>query len=97
VIGPHIDIYSTNQHVNCHYGHNIVSDSQNKRTTESCLQLSNQFTFTQAVCLNIVFNIILTLYRLTAAWTVRWSNPGEARFSARPDRSWGPSSLLYIG
>ena len=25
------------------------------------------------------------------------SNPGGARFYARPDRSWGPASLLYKG
>jgi hypothetical protein len=27
----------------------------------------------------------------------RGSNPGRARFSARPDRPWGPPSLLYSG
>ena len=25
------------------------------------------------------------------------SNPGGARFSARPDRPWGPPSLVYNG
>ena len=34
---------------------------------------------------------------LTKGWTVRGSNPGEARFYARPDRSWGSPSLLYNG
>ena len=29
--------------------------------------------------------------------TVRGSNPGRARFSARPDRPCGPPSLLYNG
>ena len=28
---------------------------------------------------------------------VRRSNPGEARFSVRPNRSWDPASLLYNG
>ena len=28
-------------------------------------------------------------------WTARGSNPGGPRFSARPDRPWGPPSLLY--
>ena len=28
---------------------------------------------------------------------VRGSNPGGVRFSARPDRPWGPPSLLYNG
>ena len=35
--------------------------------------------------------------RLTKGWTVRALNPGGARFSARPDRPWGPPSLLYNG
>ena len=30
-------------------------------------------------------------------WTVRGSNPGGARFSAHPDRHWGPLRLLYNG
>ena len=38
-----------------------------------------------------------SVWRLTTGWTVRGSNPGEARFSARPDRHWGPRSLLYNG
>ena len=33
----------------------------------------------------------------TKGWTVRESNPGGARFSARPDRPWGPPSFLYSG
>ena len=33
----------------------------------------------------------------TTGWTVCGSNPGGARFSARPDRPWGPPSLLYNG
>ena len=35
--------------------------------------------------------------RLATAWTVRGSHPVGARFSARPDRLWGPPSLLYNG
>jgi len=31
-------------------------------------------------------------------WTVRGSNPGGGEiFRTRPDRPWGPSSLLYNG
>jgi len=30
-------------------------------------------------------------------WTVWGSNPGGVRFTARPDRPWGPPSLLYNG
>ena len=31
------------------------------------------------------------------AWTVRNQIPVGTRFSARPDRPWGPPSLLYNG
>jgi len=30
-------------------------------------------------------------------WTLRDRIPGGMRFSARPDRLWGPPSLLYNG
>ena len=30
-------------------------------------------------------------------WTVRDKNPVGTRFSASPDRPWGPPSLLYNG
>ena len=38
-----------------------------------------------------------SVWRLTTGWTVRGSNPGGARFSARPDRPWDQPSLLYNG
>jgi hypothetical protein len=39
---------------------------------------------------------IATHYGL--GWTVRGSNPGGGEiFRSRPDRSWGPPSLLYNG
>ena len=34
---------------------------------------------------------------MTTDWTVRGSNPVGAKFSGRPYRPWGPSSLLYNG
>ena len=40
---------------------------------------------------------VQSVQRLTTGWTVRGSNPGGARFSARPDRLWCPPSLLYNG
>jgi hypothetical protein len=45
-----------------------------------------------------VDRVAQTVWRLTTAWTVRVSNPvGGEIFRAFPDRSWGPSSLLYNG
>ena len=39
-----------------------------------------------------------SVQRLPTGWTVRGSNPGgDEIFRACPDRSWGPSSLLYNG
>ena len=40
---------------------------------------------------------IYMIYRLTTGWTVRDRIPMGTRFSARPDRPWGPPSLLYNG
>ena len=38
------------------------------------------------------------VYQLARGWTIRQSNRGGGRdFRTRPDRSWGPPSLLYIG
>jgi hypothetical protein len=39
-----------------------------------------------------------SVWRLTTGWMVRGSNPGVGEiFHTRPDRSWGPPSLLYNG
>jgi len=38
-----------------------------------------------------------TVQHLTTGSTVRDRIPVGTRFSARPDRSWGPPSLLYNG
>ena len=35
-----------------------------------------------------------SVQRLTMGWKFRGQNPGETRFSGRPDRPWGPPSLL---
>jgi len=56
-------------------------------------------------CLNFTFIRILpvgrvaqSVWRLTTGWTVRGSNPGGGEiFRTRPDRPWGPPSLLYNG
>ena len=42
-----------------------------------------------------VGRVAQSVQRLTTGWTVRGSNPGGARFSARPDRPWNPIRLLY--
>jgi hypothetical protein len=42
--------------------------------------------------------IAQSVQRLATFWTVRGSNPGGGEiFSTRPDRPWGPPSLLYNG
>jgi hypothetical protein len=42
--------------------------------------------------------IAQSVYRLATSWTVRGSNPGGGEiFRTRPDRPWGPPSLLYNG
>jgi hypothetical protein len=39
-----------------------------------------------------------SVQRLATGWTVRGSNPGRGEtFRIRPDRPWGPSSLLHNG
>jgi hypothetical protein len=39
-----------------------------------------------------------SVYRLATDWMVRGSNPGGGEiFRTRPDRPWGPPSLLYNG
>jgi hypothetical protein len=44
----------------------------------------------------ILHNICGPGYSLSTSWTVRGSNPGGGEiFSSRPDRPWGPPSLLY--
>jgi hypothetical protein len=43
------------------------------------------------------FQILTLNMPLTMGWAVRGSNPGGTRFSAPPDRPWGPPSLPYNG
>ena len=51
-----------------------------------------------ALLLFPVGRIAESVQRLATGWTVRGSNPGESEiFRARPDRPWGPLSLLYNG
>jgi hypothetical protein len=42
--------------------------------------------------------IAQSVYRLATGWTIRRSNSGRGEiFRIRPDRPWGPPSLLYNG
>ena len=42
--------------------------------------------------------IAQSVQQLATGWTVRESNPGRGEVSrTRPDRPWGPPSLLYSG
>ena len=47
--------------------------------------------------MNSVGRVAQSVLRLTRGWTVRDRNPVWKTFSARPDRPWGPPSLLYNG
>ena len=43
-------------------------------------------------------SIAQSVLQLATGWTIRRSNPGVGEiFRTRPDRSWGPPSLLYNG
>jgi len=44
-----------------------------------------------------VGRVAQSVYRLTTSWTVRDRIPVWTTFSSRPDRPWGPPSLLYNG
>jgi hypothetical protein len=45
-----------------------------------------------------VLNIAQSVWRLATGWTVRESYPGGSEiFRTRPDRPWGPLTLLYNG
>ena len=44
-----------------------------------------------------VGRVAQSVQRLTTGWTVRDRIPVGTRFYARPDRPWGPPSLLYNG
>jgi len=43
------------------------------------------------------YSMIKNTFRLTTDWTVRYRISVGTRFSARPDRAWGPPSFLYNG
>ena len=47
---------------------------------------------------NLLAETAQSIWRLATGWTVRKSNPGGGKiFLTRPDRPWGPPSLLYKG
>ena len=51
--------------------------------------------FNKAIRHCTVGPVAQSVWRLTTGWTVRDRIPVGTRFSARPDRPWGPPSLLY--
>ena len=52
--------------------------------------------FTGPYCIVLRAGIAQSVQRIATRWTVRGSNPGGSRiFRTRPDRLWGPPSLLY--
>jgi hypothetical protein len=54
------------------------------------------FTFLFTTTIITWWAVIARLARLATSWTVRRPNPVEGESSrTRPDRSWGPPSLLY--
>ena len=61
----------------------------------SCLTI-----LVENLLLHIISNVgrvVQSVQRLTTGWTVRDRIPVGTRFSAHPDRPWGPPSLLYNG
>jgi len=68
---------------------NIRNVYKRKQTTNYWTKLEMRFTYGLVSYRN--FTVLL-------CWTVRASNPGGGEtFLIRPDRPWGPPSLLYNG
>jgi hypothetical protein len=53
--------------------------------------------FLDSVCKEFVGRVAQSVWQLTTGRTVRDRIPVRTRFSARPDRPWGPPSVLYNG
>ena len=53
-------------------------------------------SFWESMCVLLGAAIAQSVERLATGWTVRGSNSGRGEiFRTRPDRPWGPPSLLY--
>ena len=66
----------------------------------NCTSMYQQATlhFLKTVYLHVGAGIPQSLQGLATIWKFLGSNPGEGEiFSTRPDRPWGPPSLLYNG
>ena len=83
-----------------------AADGCNWSVLYSVLHNRCSITFAQLCEILKDFCSVLSLYvgrvaqstqRLTTGWTVRDRIPVGTRFSARPDRPWGPPCLLYNG
>ena len=46
----------------------------------------------------VIARMAQSVFRLATGWTIRESNPDQGEiFRTRPDRPWGPPSLLHNG
>jgi len=61
------------------------------------LVIDGRFEIILDTCSNIVVGwVAQSVWRLATGWTVRGSNPGGGEIiRTRPNRTWGPPSLLY--
>jgi len=67
---------------------------QNSFKKKNCsVKLTDTHNILPHTTLNVV-PVVQLEWRLTTGWTVRDRIPVWTRFSARPDRPWGPPSLL---
>ena len=72
----------------------IMAHGINKLKTRENLFICSLYV----ISWHVFMSLAQSVKRLVTNWTVRWSNPGGGEIScARPDRPWGPPSLLYNG
>ena len=78
---------------------NFITSANYRQTTLSILLLYYSATIIWKHRRRYAAEIAQSVWRLATGCTVRGSNPrwGGEIFRTRPDRSWGPPSLLYNG
>ena len=66
--------------------------------TEKLFVCTKNFSYTHILHVLIWAGIAQSVQRLATSWTVQGTNTGGGEiFSTRPERPWGPPSLLYNG